>query len=180
MSRRPIDLLWAGLSATGLSLLAMRHSELDVAGLVFGAIAGLLRAGYVLLNRCVGELFDDWGGLAIALTGGAVVLAPIAAITSGEQLTPPDILIHGLGVAMLSSLVPYSLDLLTLRRITPRLFGILLSATPAVAAMIGYVVLDEALTSSQLLAIGLISAANMAAVRAYRRANVGFGDHQLG
>jgi inner membrane transporter RhtA len=180
MSRRPIDLLWSGLSAVGLSLLAIPSSELNVAGLGFGAIAGLLRAGYVLLNRRVGELFDDWSGLALALTAGAVVLTPIGVITGGEQLTHCDVLIHGLGVAILSSLVPYSLDLLTLRRITPRLFGIFLSASPAVAAMIGYVVLGESIIINDLLAIGLITAANIAAVRAHRRAAVRPGDHQIG
>ncbi|MGH3430036.1 MAG: EamA family transporter [Pseudonocardiaceae bacterium] len=180
VSRRPTDLLWAGLSAIGLALLAVPRSELDVVGLVFGAIAGLLRAGYVLLNQRVGVLFIDWSGLALAMTAGAVVLVPLAAITSGEQLTHIDVLIRGLGVAILSSLVPYSLDMLTLRRITPRLFGILLSASPAVAAMVGYAVLDESLTTNQLLAIGLITAANIAAVRSHRRATARPVDHQPG
>ncbi|MGH7750812.1 MAG: EamA family transporter, partial [Candidatus Dormibacteria bacterium] len=91
LSRRRTDLLWVALSAIGLSLLAITHRDLDIAGLVFGTTSGLLRAGYVLLNRRIGELFTDWSGLALAMAAGAVVLAPLAVLTGGEQLRHADV-----------------------------------------------------------------------------------------
>ncbi|MEV5433920.1 EamA family transporter [Streptomyces sp. NPDC052701] len=110
-----------------------------------------------MLSRRVGQLFADWTGLAVALACGACVLAPVAAVTDGNVVAAhPAVLGTGLLVALLSSLIPYSLDMTVLRRIDTRAFGVLLALSPAVGAGVGYVLLHEQLTARQLCAMALV------------------------
>lgn len=170
LTRRPTDLAWAALAVAGVLLLSGTDGRLPLLGIGLGLLAAGCRAGYVLLNRQVGRLFDDWTGLAVALAIGACLLAPIGAVTGGTRLLNPGVLAAGMLVALLSSLLPYSLDLVVLRRISPRVFGILLSLSPAVAALVGFVVLAEKLTSHQMLAILLVVVASTGAVAGETRA----------
>lgn len=170
LSRRLLDVAWAVLALTGLVLLAYPIGLLPVAGIAVGLLAAACRAGYVLLNHRVGALFPDWSGLALALIVGACVLAPLGAFAAGPRLGDGSVLAAGLAVAVLSSLVPYSLDLLVLRRITARAFGILLGLGPAVGALVGFVALGEVLTALQLVAVGLVAVAAVGAVRGDRPA----------
>ncbi|MDT0322283.1 EamA family transporter [Streptomyces millisiae] len=170
LSRRPGQLSAALLALAGVLLLAAPGASLAAAGVVLGVLAGACRAGYVLLNRQVGAVFSDWTGLALALAVGACALAPVAAVVDGGAVVAhPDALGAGLAVAVLSSLVPYTLDMVVLRRVDARTFGVLLSLTPAVGAAVGFTLLDERLSARQLGAIALVVAASAWAVAQSRR-----------
>lgn len=180
LTRRRSDLAWLVLAVTGVLLLSSPGGGLPLIGVGLGLLAAGCRASYVLLNRQVGRIFEDWSGLAVALAVGACLLAPIGAVSGGTHLLDLGVLATGVLVALLSSLLPYSLDLVALRRISPRLFGILLSLSPAVGALVGFVVLAEALTTRQGLAILLVVVASAGAVagdaRAGRRHPEGHAD----
>ncbi|NEW77725.1 EamA family transporter [Streptomyces rhizosphaericus] len=166
MSRHAKDIVCALVAAVGLLLLAAPGDSLPVAGLLLGGLAAACRAAYILLNRKVGRLFDDWSGLTIALTVGACLLTPVAALTQGDAVVGnPGVLGTGLLVALLSSLIPYALDTAALRRLDPRTFGILLSMSPAVGAGVGFVLLHEQITVRQGCAIALVVAASAWSVR---------------
>ncbi|WP_346173371.1 EamA family transporter [Streptomyces cuspidosporus] len=167
LSRRAEHLGAALLALLGVLLLAAPGASLPAAGLLLGATAALCRAAYVLLNQQVGRLFPDWTGLSLALACGACVLGPIAAVTGGRDVaTHPAAWGTGLVVALLSSLIPYSLDMTLLRRIDTRAFGVLLALSPAVGAGIGFLALHEHLTPRQWGAVTLVV---LAAVWSLRR-----------
>ncbi|MGD6747746.1 EamA family transporter [Streptomyces sp. BH106] len=166
LSRRIEHLVVALLALAGVLLLAAPGASLPAAGLLLGGAAAVCRAGYVVLSRRVGRLFPDWTGLTLALAVGACVLTPVTAVTDGDRVAAhPSVLLTGLLVALLSSLIPYSLDMTVLRRIDARAFGVLLALSPAVAAGIGFVLLREELTGRQLGAAALIVLAGVWSVR---------------
>lgn len=172
-SRRLLDLLWAALAATGILLLAplgvLGNSNLDPVGIAFALLAGLFWALYIVLSARNGSAFSGLEGLAIALCVGTVVLLPIGVLEAGSALLDPRLLLFGLAVAMLSSVVPYSLELQALRDIPARIFGVLMSLEPAVAAFIGLVVLGERLGPKAVLAVTLVTVAAAGAARFGRR-----------
>ncbi|MEV1011189.1 EamA family transporter [Streptomyces sp. NPDC049881] len=160
LSRRPAHLAAALLALAGVLLLTAPGGALPALGVALGATAAVCRASYVVLNGRVGRLFDDWTGLAVALAVGAVVVSPVAAVTSGAAVAAhPSVVGPGIAVALLSSLIPYSLDMAALRRIGPRVFGVLLALSPAAGAGVGFVLLDEELSARQLCAVALVVAA---------------------
>ena len=157
-SRKLIDLLWAVLAGAGVALLAFGGSEhrLDLLGLFLALLAGTFWACYILLSQRVGSSFDGLQGLAIALGVGALALIPAGLVEGGSALLRPGVLGGGLAVAMLSSLIPYSLELTALRRLPAATFGLLMSLEPAFAALAGVIVLSEHLTLRTLIAIALV------------------------
>lgn len=166
LSRRLEHLAVALLALAGVLLLATPGASLSAAGLLLGGAAALCRAGYVVLSQRVGRLFPDWTGLTLALACGACVLTPVTAVTDGGTVAAhPAVLGTGLMVALLSSLIPYSLDMTVLRRIDVRAFGVLLALSPAVAAGVGFVLLHEQLTARQLCAMALVVLAGAWSVR---------------
>jgi len=166
LSRRLEHLAVALVALGGVLLLTAPGASLPAGGILLGGAAALCRAGYVVLSQKVGQLFSDWTGLALALACGACVLAPVAAVTDGDVVAAhPAVLGTGLLVALLSSLIPYSLDMTVLRRIDTRAFGVLLALSPAVGAGIGYVLLHEQLTTRQLCAMALVVLAGAWSVR---------------
>ena len=148
-SRRILDVLWVVLAAAGILLLAPLGAfggmDLDPVGVAFALLAGCLWASYILLSARTGSAFPGGTGLVIALCVGTVVLAPVGIAGAGYALLDPKLLLAGFGVAMLSSAIPFSLDLEALRKIPARIFGVLMSLEPAVAALAGLVVLGERL-----------------------------------
>lgn len=157
LSRRLEHLAAAVLGLVGALLLITPGAALSATGIVLGALAAGCRAGYVMLNRQVGHLFSDWTGLTLALAVGAMILVPIATVTDRVAVTgQPAVLTIGFGVALLSSVIPYALDMSVLRRIDMRTFGVLLALSPAVGAGVGFVLLHENLTVRQLCAIALV------------------------
>ncbi|NEA99305.1 EamA family transporter [Streptomyces sp. SID13726] len=165
-SRRATGLLWAALALTGVFLLGRGDfGVLDGAGVGFALGAGAMWAAYILLNARAGARFLRLDGLAIAMSVAALVSLPLGIGASGTALLEPGVLGLGLAIAILGSGVPYTLELLALRRLPAATFAVLMSLAPALAALAGYLVLDQGLTLSQCAAIGLVVAASAGAVR---------------
>jgi inner membrane transporter RhtA len=163
-SRRPLDLVWVTLAAAGIMLLSdFGSAELDGAGVALALLAGGFWAVYILLAARVGRAFPGGGGLAVAMVAASAVLAPVGIADGGADLLVPWILAVGAAVAMLSSAIPYSLELEALRRLPVGVFGVLMSLEPAVAALAGYVVLGESLAAREAVAIALVVAASAGA-----------------
>jgi inner membrane transporter RhtA len=163
-SRGALDLLWVGLAAAGILLLSdFGSGDLDGVGVALALLAGCLWAAYILLSARVGRVFPGGSGLAIAMVIAAVLLCPVGVAEAGADLLVPWILAAGAAVAILSSAIPYSLELEALRRMPPGVFGVLMSLEPAVAALAGLVVLGEDLAARELVAIMLVVAASAGA-----------------
>lgn len=165
-SRRWSHVVWALLAAGGVLLLASGDllgvvHHLDVAGVGLALLAGTCWAGYIVLNKETGRRFPGTSGLAGAMVVAAVVITPVGAATTGDALLRPEVLGIGLAVALLSSALPYSLEMAALRRVTPRAFGVLLSMAPAIAALAGLVILGQRLTGAEMVALVLVVAANI-------------------
>jgi inner membrane transporter RhtA len=162
-SRRMLDLLWVVLAASGILLLAplglFGGMDLDPVGVTFALLAGCLWASYILLSARTGSAFPGGTGLVVALCVGTLVLLPFGIAGAGYTLLDPRFLLAGFGVAMLSSAIPFSLELEALRKIPARVFGVLMSLEPAVAALAGLVVLGERLEMRAVAAILFVTVA---------------------
>ena len=162
-SRRVLDLLWVVLAAAGILLLAplgvLGGMDLDPVGVAFALLAGCLWACYILLSASTGSAFPGGTGLVIALCVGTLVLFPFGIAGAGYALLDPKLLLAGFGVAMLSSAIPYSLELEALRKLPARVFGVLMSLDPAVAALAGLVVLGERLEMRAVAAVLFVTIA---------------------
>ncbi|OXM74724.1 MULTISPECIES: EamA family transporter [Amycolatopsis] len=169
-SRRWMDVLWAMVAAGGVVLLAETRGDLSMLGIVFALIAGACWGLYILLSASLGKRTEEGKGLALGMAVAAVAAMPAGVVDSGTSLLSPWVLLIGLAVALLSSVIPYSLELEALRKIPPRVFGILMSLEPAVAALSGLLVLGEALHPLQWLAICCVVVASIGATRSIRDA----------
>jgi inner membrane transporter RhtA len=161
-SRSRLDVVWALLAAGGVGLLG-GFATPSLTGVVFALAAGGFWAAYILLNARVGRAFRGGGGLAIAMAVGTLPLIPGGIADAGTGLLRPDLLGISFAVAMLSSVVPYSLELEALRRIRPQLFGVLMSLEPAMAALAGLVVIGQELSALDVVAITLVVTASAGA-----------------
>ena len=164
-SRRPRDLIWVGLAGLGVALLGFSPTGLTLAGALFALLAGASWAAYILLSKQTGQRWPGLSGLAVASLVGFVVLAPPAVLEAGAVLLRPEVLVLGVAIGLLSSVIPYSLELIALRRISPRIFGILMSLEPAAAALAAMIVLREWLTFTQWLALVCVVGASVGATR---------------
>ncbi|CCK29314.1 integral membrane protein [Streptomyces davaonensis JCM 4913] len=165
-SRRAINLVWAGLALAGVFLLGGGgFSSLDVAGVAFALSAGAMWAAYIVFSARTGRRFPQADGLALAMAVAAVLFLPLGVVESGTKLLDPVTIALGAAVAILSSVLPYTLELLALRRLPASTFAILMSLEPAIAATAGFLILDQALSTTEALAIALVIAASMGAVR---------------
>ncbi len=167
--RRPRDLAWVVLAAIGVLLLGSEPTDLDPIGVGFAALAGASWAGYILLSSHTGRRWDGIDGLAVACVAAAVVLAPALLVTDAGPLADPRILLIGAAIGLLSSVIPYSCELIALRRLAPAVFGVLMSLEPAAAALAGLIVVGEQLGPWQWAAIGCVVLASAGATRAARR-----------
>ena len=164
-SRRRLDLAWAGLAAAGILLLSNfgDFGDVDATGVGLALLAGGFWAAYILLSGRAGREFPGGTGLALAMVAGSALLVPVGVADGGGTLLRPEILGVGLAVALLSSAIPYSLELEALRTLPAGLFGVLMSLEPALAAVAGYVVGGETLVARELAAIGLVVVASAGA-----------------
>ncbi len=167
-SRRWLDAFWALLAAGGVILLMEGGGEVDLVGFLFALAAATCWGLYILIGAALGRHTTQGNGLALGMAVAALVAVPFGVADSGMALLQPWVLVVGLGVALLSSVIPYSLDLEALRRIPPRVFGILMSLEPAMAALIGLVLLGESLHWSQWIAVLCVVAASAGATRGAR------------
>lgn len=169
-SRRAVSLLWAGLALAGVFLLGHGgFGQLNAAGVAFALGAGVMWAAYIVLNARAGARFPRLDGLAIAMSVAALVSLPLGIGASGGALLEPVALGLGLAIAVMSSGVPYTLELLALRRLPAATFAVLTSLAPAIAAVAGYLVLDQGLSLPQCAAIAMVVAASAGAVRTGNR-----------
>ncbi|WP_406330931.1 EamA family transporter [Streptomyces sp. NBC_00203] len=165
-SRRLINTLWAGLALAGVFLLGGGgFSSLDPTGVAFALGAGAMWATYIVFSARTGRRFPQADGLALAMAVAALVFLPLGIAEAGVKLLDPTTVALGSAVAVLSSVLPYTLELLALRRLPASTFAILMSLEPAVAATAGFLVLHQALSATEAAAIALVIAASMGAVR---------------
>src|SRR5215203_5992632 len=165
-SRRALDLAWIALAAAGIVLLSdFGTADLDGLGVALALVAGAFLAAYILLSVRVGRRFRGGNGLALAMGVGAVMLVPVGVADAGTELLVPWLLAAAVGVAILSSAIPYGLEMEALRRMPAGVFGVMMSIEPAVAALAGFIVLDEGLATRELVAILLVVAASAGAAR---------------
>ncbi|GIH94700.1 DMT family transporter [Planobispora siamensis] len=166
-SRRRLDLLWVVLAGSGIALLAPwgQASGLSWLGIGFALVAGACWAGYILLSAAVGQRFPGTGGVSFAMIVACLLIAPVGIGSGGADLLRPELLLIGLGVGLLSSVIPYSIEMEALRRMPKRVFGILMSLEPAAAALVGLVVLGEVLQVQEWAAIGCVVVASVGATR---------------
>ncbi|MFJ7271141.1 EamA family transporter [Streptomyces sp. NPDC099050] len=173
ISRRLLNLLWAGLALAGVVLLSTHGGGglggLDPLGVAFALAAGGMWAAYIVFSARTGRRFPQADGLALAMAVAAVLSLPLGVIEAGSDLLRPSTLLLGLGVALLSSVLPYTLELLALRRLPAPTFAILMSLEPAIAATAGFLILNQALSALDAAAIALVIVASMGAVRSQTR-----------
>ncbi|MBM4830196.1 EamA family transporter [Actinospica acidiphila] len=165
-SRRAVNLVWAALALVGVFLLGGGgFSGLDPLGVAFALAAGAMWAAYIVFSARTGRRFPQADGLALAMAVAAVLFLPLGVLESGTKLLDPTTFALGAAVAVLSSVLPYTLELLALRRLPASTFAILMSLEPALAATAGFLVLDQALAATEAAAIALVIGASMGAVR---------------
>ena len=128
-------------------------------------LAGCFWAAYILLATRVGRAYEGGQGIALGMAAGALMLLPIGVADAGGDLFTTEVLLIGLAVAVLSSVIPYTLELEALRRMPVGVFGVLMSLEPAAAALAGFIVLDEGLATREVVAIALVVAASAGAAR---------------
>jgi len=163
LSRKPLDFVWVILAILGLGLILPwpgSTDALDPAGMGFALGAGCCWALYIVFGQRVAARYGAMAtpmGMLIA----AVVVAPVGLTVAGEALFDSHLLLIALVVALVSSAVPYSLEMYALQHLPKHTFSVLLSLEPAVGAMAGWLVLSEQLSAQQLLAMGLIMAASI-------------------
>jgi inner membrane transporter RhtA len=162
-SRR--DVIWVVLAAAGVVLLAPGIGDgLDALGVALALTAGGFWGAYILIAARIGRGSAGLGGLSAAMIYATVILVPLGVADAGADLLHPGVLAAGLGVALLSSVLPYTVELEALRRLPERTFGVLLSLEPAVAALVGLIVLDQHLLGREIVAIALVVAASAGAL----------------
>jgi inner membrane transporter RhtA len=166
ISRRPSAWLWAALAIAGVVLLGSGGftTRFTLVGALFAAAAGGMWVCYILLSARTGRRFSRLDGLAIAMSIGTLAIAPLGVLTAGATLFTPRTLLLGLAVAVLSSAIPYGLELISLRRLHAATFSIILSLAPAIAALAGLVVLGQKLSLLGSIGIGCVVAASIGAV----------------
>jgi inner membrane transporter RhtA len=163
-SRRAGDLAWVALAAGGVLLLAHPGTGgLDATGVAFALAAGACWAAYIVLSARTGRRFPGGSGLALAMVVGALLAAGPGIAQAGGALLEPGLLAAGAAVALASSVIPYSLEMEALRRLPARVFGVLMSLEPAVAALAGLVVLGQGLSTAETAGIALVVAASAGA-----------------
>lgn len=170
-SRRALDLAWVLLAATGLALIAPRKGgNVDPVGVLLALGAGAFWAAYILIGGRVSRLVPGGAAVATGMLIAAIAILPISIATGGFARLTPERTLAGLGVALLSSAIPYTLEMIALHALPARTFGILMSLEPAFAALAGRLFLGEILSPAQWLAVALVIAASTGSTLTGRRA----------
>ena len=163
-SRKAVDLLWVVLAGAGVGLLADGGgTAVRPLGIVLAATAGFFWALYILIGVRVGRVFSGATGLAPAMALGALLMAPWGILSAGHHLRDAQLVGASVGVGLLSSALPWSLELEALRRLPPHVFSVVLSLEPALAALAGFVFLHEHLHTRAWVAIALVMLASAGA-----------------
>ncbi len=165
-SRRRLDLVWVALAGSGVVLLAGPGGEvLDALGVALALAAGAFWGSYILLSARAGREFAGGRGLALAMPVAAAIALVPGLATAGSELLAPQVLAVGASVALLSSLIPYSLELEALRRLPVGVFGVMMSLEPGVAALVGLIALGQGLAPAEAAGIAMVMAASVGVLR---------------
>jgi len=167
-SRRPRDFAWVGLALTGVALLGFTPGDLDPVGVALALLAGALWACYILLAGPTGRRWSGVTGVTVASCVGAVALAAPALATAASWAGNPRVWLLGAAVGLLSSVIPYGLEMIALRTLDRGVFGILMSLEPAAAALFAFALLGEQLRPIELVAMGCVVVASVGATRSTR------------
>lgn len=162
-SRRWIDFLWIGLAVTGLAVLlplGVQIHPLDPFGITAALGAGFFWALYIVFGQKAGAAHGAQA-TALGTVVAAVVVLPFGIVHAGAALLAPAVIVSAIGVAVLSSVLPYTCEMYALTRMPARVFGVLMSLEPALAALMGWLILHEALSGRQGLAIAAIMVASL-------------------
>ena len=165
-SRKPIDLLWVAMAAAGVLVLVNPMKQTgsgDLIGYALSLGAGGFWALYILCTKRA-SAFNPGHASAYGMLVACALVLPVGLITAGGRLATPSLWPTAIAVALLTSALPYSLEMAAMRRMSSRVFGVLMSMDPAIAALSGFLVLGERLNPTQIVAIGLIMAASVGAV----------------
>jgi inner membrane transporter RhtA len=163
-SRRVMDILWVVLAAAGIVLIAPWNTKtVDPIGVVLALLAGAFWAGYILLGARTSKVLNDRDAVTIGMLFGTLVVLPFGIGSGGLRQLTPMMSMTGIGLALLSSAIPFTLEMSALRRIPARTFSILLSLEPAVAALCGLVFLHESLSFYEWIAVLLVVVASAGA-----------------
>jgi inner membrane transporter RhtA len=167
LSRRRLDLAAAALAAVGIVLLAdPGGGAVDALGVALALVAAGCWAVYILVAQAASKVFEGGRGLAIAMAVAVLVPLGPGIAGGGADLLHPRFLAIGCAVALMSSVLPYSLETEALRRLPANVFGVLMSIEPAMAAIAGWLILDQSLRARDIVAIALVTAASVVVVRA--------------
>jgi inner membrane transporter RhtA len=160
-SRRPLDLIWVALAAIGVFLIdpVGGTTSIDPLGIALALASAVCWAIYILVSVPVGQFFPGGTGLSLAMVAATCFLAIPGIASGGTALLNPVVLWIGLATAVLGTVLPYSLEFSALKRLPPRIFGVLMSIEPAIAALVGFLFLQETLNFRTLTAIGLVTSA---------------------
>ena len=168
-SKKPLDFVWIVLAVAGMGLILplgnasgadMQAAAIDPVGIAYALGAGACWAVYIVVGQRVADRIGAFAtpmGMLVA----ALLVTPVGISVAGSSLLNPEWMLAGLGIALLSSAIPYSLEMYSLKHLPKQTFSILLSLEPAVGAFAGWLVLSEQLNTQQLGAIGLIMVASM-------------------
>jgi inner membrane transporter RhtA len=170
-SRRAADMAWVVLAAGGIALIApWGGGGADALGVLLALAAGACWAAYILLGGRISRMSSGGAAVATGMAIATLVAVPIAVATGGFTRLTPRLFAAGIGVALLSSAIPYTLEMIALKELPARTFGILMSLEPAVAALAGLVFLHEVLSPRQWLAVALVISASTGSTLTSRRA----------
>jgi inner membrane transporter RhtA len=164
-SRQALDLAWVALAAAGIVLLTGPSGSAEAVGILLALIAGGFWGAYIVLSARVGRAFAGGDGLALAMVVAAALMTAPGITAGGGDLLDARVAAVGAGVALLSSAIPYSLELEALRRLPVGAFGVLMSLEPAIAALVGLVALDQGLAATEVAGILCVVAASAGVLR---------------
>ncbi len=152
-SRRPLDLAWVVLAGAGVALLAGPGGSVGVVGLIFALLAAACWAAFILLAKRAVTRMEPLPVAVTMLIGATIVLTPVWLISGVKIIGYGRALLLGLAVAVLSSALPYFLELAAIKRVRASTYGVLLSIEPAIAALMGFVILSQALPAREIVGI---------------------------
>jgi inner membrane transporter RhtA len=164
-SRRVLDVLWVVLAALGIALIApwQTKNAIDPVGVALGLLTGVCWATYIVLGGRVSQRLPGGSAVAIGMSLATLTVLPFALAGGGLARFSPRLFLSGAALALLSSALPFTLEMHALRALPGRTFSILMSLEPAVAALCGLLFLNERLTEAQSVAVGLVIAASIGA-----------------
>jgi inner membrane transporter RhtA len=153
-SKRLLDYCWVLLAAAGIVLIAPWSNEsIDPIGVLFALLAGALWATYIILGGKVSKIMHDGQAVATGMLFGAVLILPFGLYENGLVNLTPSFFGMGVALALLSSAIPFTLEMKALGQLPPRTFSILMSLEPAAAALCAYIFLQEHLNFCEIVAI---------------------------